>query len=126
MPKSKKTADDSSALVPQPHGGALRRGNPGNKGGGRPPSELRRRLREAGADRLSVLEEIADGGEKESDRLKAVDMMLRYGLGKQVPRDAVLAFLKDAADLVASEVDDPDARKRIKDGWVELLRGHFS
>jgi len=23
-------------LVPQPHGGALRRGNPGNRGGGRP------------------------------------------------------------------------------------------
>jgi hypothetical protein len=31
-------------LIPQPHGGALRRGNPGHKG--RPPSWIREQLRE--------------------------------------------------------------------------------
>lgn len=36
--------------MPQPHGGAIKaRGNPGNKGGpGRPPNELRERMRELG------------------------------------------------------------------------------
>ena len=32
--KAKKTG--IGELIPQPHGGALRRGNPGNRGGGRP------------------------------------------------------------------------------------------
>ena len=33
-----KTAKETTVgeLIPQPHGGALRRGNPGNRGGGRP------------------------------------------------------------------------------------------
>lgn len=33
-------------LVPQPHGGAIRQGgNPGNKGGGRPPNIIRQAMR---------------------------------------------------------------------------------
>ena len=31
-------------LVPQPHGGALRRGNPGNRGGGRPSHAVKQAL----------------------------------------------------------------------------------
>ena len=31
-------------LVPQPHGGALRRGNPGNRGGGRPSHVVKQTL----------------------------------------------------------------------------------
>lgn len=52
-----------ATLVKQPHGGALRTGGkPGNAGGsGRPPSELRARLRGAMADRIPVIEDIADG-----------------------------------------------------------------
>jgi hypothetical protein len=43
-----KTSDKSSEpeLVEQPHGGALQRGNPGNKGGGRPPDEFKAKMRE--------------------------------------------------------------------------------
>ena len=48
-------------LVPQQHGGALRVGNPGNRGGpGRPRSALRERLRGSLDERVGVLEEIAD------------------------------------------------------------------
>lgn len=37
----KKTLGKTSELIPQPHGGALSAGNPGNKGGtGRPPSQF--------------------------------------------------------------------------------------
>lgn len=102
------------ALVPQPHGGAIKTGgNPGNRGGGRTPSELRRRLREAAADRVEILEEIADGivkipvvgvcekcGHQHSaekmgikdiiekavsanDRKQAIDTLLKYGVGTQ-------------------------------------------
>lgn len=50
------------ALIPQPHGGALRTGGtPGNRGGaGRPSSEIRARLRGSFDARVAILEEIAD------------------------------------------------------------------
>jgi len=49
--------------VPQTHGGALNRGGvPGNRGGSGPmPSQLRERLRGSFADRVPVIEAIADG-----------------------------------------------------------------
>jgi hypothetical protein len=72
------------ALVPQPHGGALYcSGVPGHVGGsGRPPSALRERLRGSLEARVSVLEEIADSPEADpADRIRAVDVLARYGLG---------------------------------------------
>lgn len=53
----------SVELVPQPHGGALLSGGvPGHAGGaGRPPSLVRARLSGSFAERIEVLEEIADG-----------------------------------------------------------------
>lgn len=127
---TKKTTAKTTAvgaLVPQPNGGALRNGGTNAGGTGRPSSELRRRLKEAGADRIKVLEEIADSKEvKESDRIKAIDMMLKYGLGKQVPRDAVVEFLKAATALVAEHVEDQTTLDQIKAGWIDLLRSHFT
>jgi hypothetical protein len=101
---SAKTPDRE--LVPQPHGGALSAGNPGNSGGkkgrsGRPPSKIREKLRGSFQKRIRILEQFADGiviytlrdGEKPdtdailklapsvADRLKALDMMAKYGVG---------------------------------------------
>ena len=72
------------ALVPQPHGGALYSGGmPGHTGGsGRPRSALRARLRGSLEARVSVLEEIADSPDADpADRIRAVDVLARYGLG---------------------------------------------
>ncbi len=51
-------------LVPQPHGGALKVGNPGNKGGpGRPRSIIREKLSGVMTDHgVAVLEEIITAG----------------------------------------------------------------
>lgn len=98
-----KTAGKSAGpdLVPQPHGGALLSGGvPGNKGGtGRPPSAIRRELRETFADLISHLQRIAagevvekvvmPGGEETeimrsasvADRIRAMDLLAKYGLG---------------------------------------------
>jgi hypothetical protein len=58
---STESTADTAALVPQPHGGALRRGGkPGNKGG-RPTAYIRRRLRGALYQRIHIIEGIADG-----------------------------------------------------------------
>jgi len=74
-------------LEPQPHGGALRRGNPGNKG--RSKSALARRILEAGTPKAAKqLVHIATKGELPEkdgasisiqDRLKAIDILLARG-----------------------------------------------
>ena len=51
----RKTSAKTSDLVPQKHGGALRQGNPGNRGGGRLPDEFRAKMRE-----LATLPEVED------------------------------------------------------------------
>jgi hypothetical protein len=57
---------------------------PGNTPGtGRPPSELRARLRGSFEKRIQVLEAFADGDVdcSPSDRLRAIELLARYGLG---------------------------------------------
>jgi hypothetical protein len=62
-------------------------GNPGNSGGkkgrsGRPPSALREQLRGSFAERIPVLEQMVDDAKTSaSDRLRALDLMAKYGLG---------------------------------------------
>ena len=71
-------------LVRQPHGGALRTaGTPGNRGGaGAVPSELRARLRGSAGERVAIAEDIADDPDAtNSDRLRALDLLFKYGLG---------------------------------------------
>ena len=70
--------------IPQPHGGALNSGGtPGNKGGpGASPSELRARLRGSVEERVKIIEEILDDPDTStSDRIRCVDVLLKYGLG---------------------------------------------
>ena len=83
---SKKSPAESPAggLIEQPHGGAIRRGSEkGNTPGtGRPPSELRRKMRGSLETRLHIAEEIADSPTAAySDRMKALDFLAKYGLG---------------------------------------------
>lgn len=61
-------------LIPQKHGGALLHGNPGNRGAhvgqGRAASLIRDSYKEAFAERLPVLCDIADGRPMETVRLE--------------------------------------------------------
>jgi hypothetical protein len=72
-------------LVPPKHGkGLLRHGSKpgGPPGPGRPPSAIREAMREALADRIAIAEQIADNVEAStSDRLRALDLLAKYGLG---------------------------------------------
>ena len=98
-----ETAGRTAVLIPQEHGGALLSGGtPGNKGGGRTASELRGLMRRPLAKLLPVVERIAEATDtqevtcpecdhkhqvtswlKASDKLKAVDLLARYGIGTQ-------------------------------------------
>jgi hypothetical protein len=108
-------------LVPQPHGGAIRYGNrPGQTPGGigRPPSELRARLRGSFEDRAHVLEEIAsDPNASASDRMKALDLMLRYGLGTHTEHEVRAESLQlsgDVSEALRRALRDPGVR-----GWLQ-------
>lgn len=95
-------------LVPQPHGGALYAGGvPGNPGGSKPPSALRARLRGSLNDRVKVLEEIADdAAATASDRIRAVDVLAKYGLGAatDLSVDQVRGKLQQTVDLIRERV----------------------
>ncbi len=66
-------------------------GVPGHRGaGGRPPSELKARIRERSAtfvhdEGVAIVQDIARYGKRDSDRLKAVDLLGKYGQLVQVP-----------------------------------------
>jgi hypothetical protein len=99
--KREVTVKTDVKLIPQEHGGALLAGGkPGNKGGGRTPNELRALMREPLAKLLPIITEIAEAKDiqevtcphcdgkhevetflKAGDKLKAVDLLARYGIG---------------------------------------------
>ena len=108
-----KSADQSAeskmpALIPQRHGGALLSGGkPGNTPGtGRPPSEIRAAMRVALADRIHILQDIADGeNTSDADRMKALDLLAKYGLGTKAEVTG-----EDGAPLQAGVVILPAVR----------------
>ena len=71
-------------FMPGKHGGKLRRGGSNGGAGGRPPSAVREKLRGAAWKRIKELERIADASEHDGDRLRALDLMFKYGLGTTV------------------------------------------
>lgn len=100
-----KTPDETPErwAVSPINGSRLIPGNPGNSGGkpgrsGRPPSVIRKALRESFDNRVRILEEIADDGSNR-DKLQALELMGRYGLGPLASvnaddiRDKVVATL---------------------------------
>src|SRR5437773_9152055 len=73
-------------LVEQPHGGALRVGNPGNRGGpGRPRSEVRQLALEGAAQAVPKLIEIITNPETDpKDVIGASRVLCEFGLGRQL------------------------------------------
>ena len=95
----KNNGGNNGGMVAQEHGGALKSGGTsGNRGGsGRPPSAIREHCRGSFAQRVAILEAIADGeplpmtkidGDEEitiqvsaaiRERTQAIDMLGKYG-----------------------------------------------
>ncbi len=120
-------------LVPQEHGGALRRGNFGNKGGGRPRSVLRSKISGILNDfGVGVLEAILSAPREvtltcsecdnketvkppasDADRLRAVDISARYSLGQitQVDTEQVKAKLVQTLDAISDQLNEEDAER---------------
>lgn len=120
-----------SGLVKQKHGGRIYQGAPANvvPGPGRPPSEIRRRLRGTFSERMKILEEIANEAEKPSDRLKALDLMAKYGLGAARGYDEALveALGNDLVAVLQDELSEEVAHRvweRARQSWVTTIGLH--
>lgn len=115
------------ALVPQKHGGALLAGGvPGNAGGpGAPPSVLRARLRGSFAERVAILEGIADDEEAVArDRIRAVAVLAAYGLGqaRELNTETVRERLAATLEVIRSELPESDAVRvigRLREVWAK-------
>lgn len=100
-------------MDPQPHGGALRRGNPGNKG--RPKSSVAREILEASTPQAArLLKELSlkgkfpgKDGEKLShpDRIKAINAHLDRG---NVPSRSELTGAEGAPFTIAVRAANAD------------------
>lgn len=129
---TKRKPDDKAAptpgtLVTPAHGrGALRYGaQPGTNAGGtgRPASELRARLRGSLADRTAIIEEIADDGEQSAaDRLKAIDLMAKYGLGANKGHDE--ALVAQLARVTAEVFAGDERLGELHERWVKVIGAH--
>jgi len=84
----------------QPHGGALRPGNPGNKGGGRPSNLFRQACRDALNDieALDIVKKIAQKG-SDNAKLGAIAWLTDYAYGKAPQKIEV----EDVTDTQSTE-----------------------
>lgn len=90
-------------LVPQPHGGALRYGGTNKGGPGRPPTELRRTLRDLlDTGGIAYLAECARGDRDDEARRWATETLLRYGLGT---RDEITTVSADVQMRLQRQAD---------------------
>ena len=106
-------------LVAQPHGGSIWQGRPKNLkvSPGRTPSELRRLARLGFEARMGELLRIAKHANRESDRVKAIDILGKYGLGEARAYDGEL--IQALADAVRDVMLMEDPRVHLA---IELAR----
>ena len=126
-PPEGKTPGKTPAVRVQSHGGALRTGNVGNRGGpGRPPSKLRSICRQMAGRRLSILGEISSKKSKASnaDKIRAVDVLLRYGMGDGSINVAdVRSCLREQSEILYERLDADTANAlnaAFREIWAKL------
>lgn len=93
-----KSPPKTPPLASPEHGNGLlyRGGLPGNRGGtGRPPSAIREAMRAGLEAALPYLLQVVNG-EIEGDRLRAIDLLARYGLGRHDATEHTLPVLPAA------------------------------
>jgi len=107
------------------NGGMLWAGPAGKvvPGPGRPRSEIRARLRGSLAERIAILEDIADAGEKDSDRVKAIGMMAKYGIGEANGHDDEL--VSALAQAVAEHFEGDERLSGLYRAWTKIIGGHI-
>ena len=111
--------------MPQPHGGALKRGgNYGNKGGRRETSKVWDRLAELRDDTLDELKEKLKAGDlSASDTIKLASLAAKYTLRTVAYDQDLINELWDATEGALS--DDPAVVQKVKRAWMPVLAGRL-
>ncbi len=110
-----KSPSNTELRVPAHGHGRLRVGGTNRGGPGRPSSVIREACREAFADRVDLLAQIADNGAVGvSDRIWAIETLGKYGLGtiQGVSADDVRERLRQTLAVIRGMVP-PDQAERI-------------
>ena len=110
-------------MIPQAHGGALQRGNPGNSGG----SGVTRQLREAfrgdlETARLRLVEILADDDADPKDLIAIFDKLAKYSVGEK--REGVTVdheLLNELFEPVQRCVRDAVQLSEIRERWLDAL-----
>jgi hypothetical protein len=107
----------------QPHGGALRVGNPGNRGGGTLSKDIREAFRQdLNMARDRILKILTDDEADTRDLISIFDKLAKYSIGEK--RDGVVVdseLLNDFFAVVERYIVDDSALKVIRDEWLSLL-----
>lgn len=120
-------------MEPQAHGGALRRSGFKNPNAGRRPALIRKKALRALATRMPILEHIADGNAvqwqedgsqklvsvKDSDRLTALALLAKLGMGEQVPVADVKARMRAQLAVIRSQAtwSSDELMARLAEVW---------
>jgi len=115
--------EDGIEMIPQAHGGALQRGNPGNSGG----SGVTRQLREAfrgdlETARLRLVEILADDDADPKDLIAIFDKLAKYSVGEK--REGVTVdheLLNELFEPVQRCVRDAVQLSEIRERWLDAL-----
>lgn len=110
-------------MRPQESGGALQRGNPGNRGG----TGVTRKLREAfrgdlETARLRIVEILADTAADPKDIIAIFDKLAKYSVGEK--RDGVVVdaeLLNDLFEPVQLLTSDEGELMGVRERWLDVL-----
>jgi len=126
-PTAEKSAGKSATGRPFTGAADCRNGHgplPGAPNAGRPPSAVREAMRLAAAQRVPVLEAIADDAKvAPGDRIRAVDTLAKYGLGQmvQVGIDDVRGRLRATVGLLRETLPEDEFTTlvhKLKEIWT--------
>ena len=118
-------------LIPQPHGGALKRGNPPPKGGwpgaGKVSSKVREKCRQQFERSIDVLGDIAMGKSGSEgnpcptpgEQVRAADTLAKYGLGEA--KCIISREMAEVAVEVLVKYVAPDDYEAAVDELIEKL-----
>lgn len=123
---SVETPPSNTVMRPAPQGGLLRVGNPGNKGGGRKPSQIRKKALRMLGNRMHLIGSLADGvavqfdedgttklvSPKPGERLQALKLLAELGMGEQVAVSEVKARMRAQVDVLREELP-PELFERV-------------
>jgi hypothetical protein len=124
MTDEAKTPAKTPEMAPQEHGGAIRRGGTNRGGPGRPPSAIRATAREKFDRLIPKLDQIARARKsKDSDKVRAIDVLGKYGMGQAVSVEDVKACLRQTTEEIREFLPPEQAEVllgRIRPIWLNL------